>query len=209
MDLYFAPLACSMATRIALYEAGGTAGFVQVDTRQKRLSDGADYRDINPLGQVPVIRTEDGRLLTENTAILQYVARLHPSAGLLGSAAELPWLQQWLSFVSTELHKAVFTALLNPSSSGEAKSVARDLASNRFAILDRHLAGREYLLSGFTVADAYLATVLNWCRYAQLDLSRWPSVKAYHGRMLARPSVARAVEEEGALYAEEQATRAA
>lgn len=209
MDLFFAPLACSMATRIALYEADGETGFVQVDTREKRLEDGSNFLAVNPLGQVPVLRTDDGRLLTENSAILQFVARRYPAAGLLGREEDLSWLQQWLSFVSTELHKAVYAALLDPKAPPAAKEAARDRAASRFDVLERHLASREYLLEGFTVADAYLATVLNWSRYAGLDLGRWPALNAYLERMQARPSVARALREEGALYAAEQQKRAA
>ena len=209
MELYFAPLACSMSTRIALYEAGGDARYIQVDTRRGEIAGGGDFRAINPLGQVPVLRMEDGDLLTENSAILQHVARTFPAAALLGAEADLPLVQQWLSFVGTELHKAVFTPLLGTATPEPAKQQARDKAVARFDLLERHLSGREHLVDGFTVADAYLATVLNWCPYSGIDLARWPAVKAYHGRMLARPSIARAVREERALYAEEQARQAA
>ncbi len=209
MDLYFAPLACSMATRIALYEANATATFIQVDGKAKRLPDATDFRDVNPLGQVPVIRTDEGKLVTENTAILQYVARRHPEADLLGRDDELPGLQQWVSFVSTEIHKGAFTTLFDSASSTDAKEAALRRLASRFDVLEHHLAGREYLLDGFTIADAYLATVLNWCRAVGLDLNRWPALATYFTRMRARPSVARAMQEEGELYAAEQARQAA
>ncbi len=209
MDLYFAPLACSMATRIALYEAGAQANFIQVDGKTKRLPDEGDFRAVNPLGQVPVARTEDGRLLTENSAVLQYVARRHPTARLLGSEEELPWLQQWLGFVATELHKGVFTPLFDANASEDAKAAARERSAARLDILDRHLACRDYLLGSFTVADAYLVAVLNWCRAVGIDLNGWPTVKTYFAKLRARPSVARAMEEEGELYAAEQARKAA
>lgn len=210
MDLYFAPLACSMATRIALYEVGGEANFIQADTRTKRLvADGADFLLVNPLGQVPVLRTDTGELITENSAILQLVARAFPEAGLLGAERDLPKLQQWLGFVATELHKTVFTPLLSAKAPPDAKAVAEAAAPARFDLLQRHLDGRDFLLDRFTVADAYLATVLNWTRASGIDLATWPSVKGYHGRMLVRPSVARAMTEERALYAEEQARHAA
>ena len=209
MELYFAPLACSMATRIALADAGGEATFVQVDTNRGRTIDGTDFRTINPLGQVPVLRTADGRLLTENTAILQHVGRAYPDAHLLGREDELPWLQQWLSFVATELHKAVFTPLLSPKAPEEARSLARDKAAARMGVLDRHLAGREYLLDGFTVADAYLITVLNWTRAAGVDPAPWPAALAYSKRLGTRPSVARSLEIEGALFAEAHRKQAA
>jgi glutathione S-transferase len=136
MNLYFAPLACSLATRIALYEAGAEAQYTCVDMKTKRLADGSDFFDINPMGQVVVLRTDDGVLLTENAAVLQYVA-------------------------------------------------------------DR-----------FTVADAYLATILNWAASSGVKLDDWPSVSAYHQRILKRPSVAKAVGEEWAMYQKEQKSRA-
>jgi glutathione S-transferase len=209
MQLYFAPLACSMASRIALDEAGAQASFIQVDTSRGRLRDGADFLAINPLSQVPVLRTPDGRLLTENAAILQFVARAYPDAALLGREDELPGLQQWLGFISTELHKVVFTPLLSANAPEEARAAARGKVRARMDVLDRHLAGREYLLDSFTVADAYLVTVLNWTRVAGVDLRPWPSVLGYSRRLKDRPSVARALETEGALFLEEQRMRAA
>ena len=205
MDLYFSPLACSMATRIALYEAGADAQYIQRD-RNKRLPDGSDFLQINPLGMVPTLRTDEGDLLTENGAILQYVAERFPAASLApnGGIARAR-LQQWLSFIGTELHKAIFIPLLDQKAPAESKAYASTLADARFGILEKHLAGREFLLDTFSVADAYLATVLNWTRAVPIDLARWPNVKAYHSRMRKRPSIARAWEEELALYTEEQA----
>ena len=123
MELYFAPLACSMATRIALYEAGAPAGFIQVDTRTKRLADGSRLPAINAMGQVPVLRTDDGELLTENPAVLQYVADQHPESGLAPSSGMPRYrLQQWLNFITSELHKVVFIPLLDPRSGDGAKA---------------------------------------------------------------------------------------
>jgi glutathione S-transferase len=205
MDLYFSPLACSMATRIALYEAGADAQYIQRD-RNKRLPDGSDFLQINPLGMVPTLRTDEGDLLTENGAILQYVAERFPAANLApGSGIARARLQQWLSFIGTELHKAIFIPLLDQKAPAEAKAYASTLADARFAILERHLADRAFLLDAFSVADAYLCTILNWTRAVPIDLARWPNVKAYHSRMRKRPSIARAWEEELALYTEEQA----
>ena len=205
MDVYFSPLACSMATRIALYEAGADAQYIQRD-RNKRLPDGSDFLQINPLGMVPTLRTDEGDLLTENGAILQYVAERFPAANLApGSGIARARLQQWLSFIGTELHKAIFIPLLDQKAPAEAKAYASTLADARFAILERHLADRAFLLDAFSVADAYLCTILNWTRAVPIDLARWPNVKAYHSRMRKRPSIARAWEEELALYTEEQA----
>src|ERR1041385_9464883 len=115
MDLYFSPLACSMATRIALYEIGANAGFIQVDTKSKRVEDGSDFLAVNGMGQVPVLRTDEGELLTENPAVLQYVADRFPAVGLApqGGVARHR-LQQWLNFTTSELHKVVFVPLLDP-----------------------------------------------------------------------------------------------
>ena len=204
MELYFSPLACSMATRIALYEAGADAQYIQRD-RNKRLPDGSDFHQINPLGMVPTLRTDEGDLLTENGAILQYVAERFPGADLAPQGGiERTRLQQWLSYIGTELHKAVFIPLLDKKAPAEAKAYAAGLADARFGVVEKHLAGREFLLDTFSIADAYLTTVLNWTRAVPIDLSRWPAVKEYHARMRKRPSVARAWDEELALYTQEQ-----
>ncbi|HEX3638720.1 MAG TPA: glutathione binding-like protein [Paraburkholderia sp.] len=210
MDLYFSPLACSLATRIALYEAGAQAGFIQVDTKSKRLSDGSDFYPISPLGQVPVLRTDEGWLLSENTAILPYVADRYPAARLAPAAgtAQRARLQQWLGFISTELHKAVFVPLLDARAPEEVKRYVRDKASLRLGVLQDHLAHSEYLLDGFSVGDAYLVTVLNWASYGGIDLSQWPTVAEYYKRLMRRPSVAKAAAEEIALFEEEVARRA-
>jgi glutathione S-transferase len=200
MQLYFAPLACSMATRIALYEAGADAQYIQRD-RNKRLPDGSDFLQINPLGMVPTLRTDDGDLLTENAAILQYVAELFPDAHLaVRSGRERARLQQWLSFIGTELHKAVFLPLLRPDAPAEAKTYAAGLADARLAIVEQHLGGREFLLDHFTVADAYLFTVLNWSMATPVKFDRFPAIQAYIARLQQRPSIAKAVGEELALY---------
>jgi len=208
MDLYFSPLACSMATRIALYELGAEARFIQVDTRSKRVEDGGDFLAVNSMGQVPVLRTDTGELLTENPAVLQYVADRFPGSGLAPpGGVERYRLQQWLNFTTSELHKVVFVPLLDPKASEGAKAYAREKAPQRLAYLAKHLENREFLLDRFTIADAYLVTVLNWGRYSGLDLAEWPAVHAYYHRMLERPSVARAVSEEIALYKALQARR--
>ncbi|MES2103908.1 MAG: glutathione S-transferase N-terminal domain-containing protein [Pseudomonadota bacterium] len=208
MNLYFSPLACSLATRITLYEAGAQADYTQVDTKLKQLPDGSDFYAINPLGQVPVLRTDDGVLLCENTAILPYVASLYPEAQLApAQEAQRARMQQWLGFVSTELHKAVFIPLLDPRAPEGAKAYARDKAPHRLGVLQNHLANREYLLDSFSVADAYLGTVLNWAVFAGVELAQWSQVHAYYQRLLQRPSFARALAEELALYQEEQKRR--
>ena len=209
MDLYFSPLACSMATRIALYEIGAKAGFIMVDTKAKRVEDGSDFLAINDMGQVPVLRTDEGELLTENPVVLQYVADRHPDSGLAPrpGTMERYRMQLWLNFTTSELHKAVFTTLLDPKSPEDAKAYARGKAALRLSHLAKHLEGREFLLDRFTIADAYLTTVLNWGRFSGVDLAQWPAVDAYYYRMIERPSVAKALSEEIALYKAEQARR--
>jgi glutathione S-transferase len=209
MELYFAPLACSMSSRIALYEAGAAARFVQVDTRAHRVADGADFFAITTQGQVPVLRTDAGEQLTENPAVLQFIADRYPDSGLAPEAGSIARyrLQQWLNFITSELHKVVFIPLLDSKAPEGAKAYAREKTARRLETLNAHLEGREFLLDRFTVADAYLVTVLNWAPYAGIDLAQWPAVAAYNERLRQRPSVARALADEFALYKEELARR--
>ena len=212
MDLYFSPLACSMATRIALHEMGAEANFLEVDPKTKRLiSDGSDYQETYPLGMVPALRTDDGLLLTENAAILQYVADRFPLAGLSAAdGAERSRLHQWLCFIGTELHKALFVPLLDKKAPQEMKGyvLARNLS--RLDYLENYLKGRDYLLDHFSVADAYLVTVINWTMATPpVELAKWPTLKAYYDRLRARPSIAKAIAEEFELYKAELARRKA
>jgi glutathione S-transferase len=207
MELYFSPLACSMATRISLYEAGADARFIEIDPKVKRTPEGADYLAINPLGLVPAIRTDAGEVLTENAATLQYVADRFPDAALAPQAGlDRSRLQQWLCFIGTELHKAFYVPLLDSKAPEVAKKYALEQGETRLAYLDSYLTGRDFLLDRFSVADAYLFTVLNWSSAVSVDLARWPAVKDYYSRMRRRASVARALAEERALY-EQQSTR--
>ncbi len=206
MKLYFSPLACSLATRIALYEANVAADLVEVDPKTKRTSDGRSFLDIHPLGLVPLLETDDGALLSENAAILQYVAARHPEAGLAPSEPfEQARLHQWLGFIATELHKVVFVPLLDEKAPKDVKAYALSKADVRLEWVARHLANNEWLLDRFSVADAYLFTVLNWAMVTPIDLDRHPSIRAFQQRMRARPSVERAFGEERVLYAKELA----
>jgi glutathione S-transferase len=203
VDLYFAPLACSLATRIALYESAQDARFHQVMLATKRTADGQDYLAVNPKGQVPALRTPEGGFLTEGAAILQFVADRAPGSGLAPAAGsfERYQLQQWLSYIGSEVHKQVFYTIFNPASPAEARAHARDVAlPTKYDYLSKHLADRAFLVGDqFTVADAYLVTTLNWAAPAGVDLSRWPVLAAYHARQCQRPAVARAIGEEMAL----------
>jgi len=208
MDLYFSPLACSLATRIAFYEAGAEANFIEVDPKTKEVrKDGSDFRKVNPLGLVPTLRTDDGTLLTENAAILQYVADHFPKAGIAtGPGMERSRLQQWLCFIGTELHKALFVPLLDKKASAEVKAYVLEKNLSRLDYLENYLKGREYLLDHFSVADAYLVTIINWTMATPpIELAKWPTVKAYYERLRARPSIAKAIAEEFELYKAEVA----
>jgi len=206
MDLYFSPLACSLASRIALYEAGAEARFIEVDPKSKRTPDGADYREIYPLGLVPLLRLDDGSLLRENAAILQYIAARYPHAELVpADAAERARLQQWLSFIGTELHKGLFIPLFDQKAPEGTRPHVLKKQESRLKYLNDYLSGRDFLLDRFTVADAYLYTVLNWTTATSVDLTTFPAIQQYHRRLQKRPSVAKAFQEELALYKAELA----
>jgi glutathione S-transferase len=204
MDLYFSPLACSMASRIVIYETGADARFIEVDPKTKRTREGEDFFAINPLGLVPTLRTHHGEVLTENAAILQLIADAYPNVELAPpSGIARSRLHQWLCFIGTELHKALFAPLFDPKMPQEGKARTLQKAESRLAYLNTYLEGREFLLDRFSVADAYLFTVLNWNIATPIDLKKWPAVEAYYARLKQRPSIARALSEEHALYAAE------
>jgi glutathione S-transferase len=202
MDLYFAPLACSLATRIALYEAGAQARYIQVDTVSKQLVEGGDFFAVNALGQVPVLREDDGWTLTENTAVLPWVADRFPAARLAPppGTRERARLHQWLGFIGTELHKAVFVPLLGKDIDEAVKAYSRAKVPRRFDLLARHLESRTFLLDEYSVADGYLVTVLNWAPYVGIDVSQWPAIATYAQRVRERPAVARAIADEYEIF---------
>src|SRR6202140_5178700 len=208
MDLYFSPMACSLATRIALYEAGAEANYLEVDPKTKVVqNDGSDFRSVNPLGLVPTLRTDDGLVLTENAAILQYVADRFPQAGIAaGPGMERSRLHQWLCFIGTELHKGLFVPLLDKNAPPEMKTYILGKGLSRLDYLENYLKGREFLLDHFSVADAYLVTVINWTMATPpIELANWPAGKADYERLHARPSIARAIPEEFKLFRPELA----
>lgn len=200
MKLYFAPLSCSLATRIAIYEADLSAEFHQVVLSTKRTVGGEDYLLVNPKGQVPTLVTDEG-LLTEGPAVLQYVADRNPAARLAPPAGtrERYLLQQWLNYISTEIHKGVYYLLFNPAVPNEAKQFARDSIPAKYRYLSEHLTGRSFLLDEFSVADAYLVTTLGWAQPGGVDLSAWPVLIKYADALRQRPAVQRALSEELAL----------
>jgi glutathione S-transferase len=208
MKLYFKPGACSMSSRIVLNELGLAFDTERVDTETGVTDAGADYRSINPKGYVPALELENGIILTENPAILQFLADIRPEAGLAPAPGTLERarLQEWLNFTSSELHKAFSPYFRGrPLEEAEKEQVEARLA-RRVEDVEHGLAdGRKFILGDrFTVADAYLFVVLNWSRFIGLDLARWPHVAAYVARLAERPSTHKAMRQEG-LVAEEAA----
>jgi glutathione S-transferase len=199
MQLYYSPGACSLSPHITLREAGLTFDLEQVDLKAKKTKGGADYTQVNPKGYVPALRLDDGQILTEGPVIAQYLADQKPESGLAPAAGTMERyrLQEWLAFISTELHKA-FSPLFKPDTPEESKRIAKDTIANRFDYLDRHLADKQYLTGDrFTVADAYAFTILNWSKPMEIDLSRWSNLTAYMERVAARPKVQEALKAEG------------
>ncbi len=199
MKLYYSPGACSLAPHIVLQELHLPFEAVRVDTKTHRLAEsGADYYAINPKGYVPAIELDDGSLLTEVAAILQYLADLRPEAGLLAAPGSMERYRtiEWLTFISSELHKG-FSPLWNPDMPEAAKKIALEKLQQRFDLLDKHLADQEFLVGdGFTVADAYAYTIINWTNFLKIDLGRWRHLKAYMQRMASRIKVRETVHAE-------------
>lgn len=199
MELYFSPFACSFAARIAIYEAGleNEIRLRVVDLETHMLDDGQSYLAIHPVGQVPALLTREGRLLTENLAILLYIADTAEAASLAPRDGYARYeLLQWLSFIGSELHMRVFKALVSSRPNEGAQEAAMAAAPKRLAYLDSHLSHSNYLLAEFSVADAALIAILNWARHVRMDLVPYPAIRSYYERQLTRPSVARAIGDE-------------
>ena len=201
MKLFYSPGACSMASHIALHESGLKHDIAKVDLRSKTLADGSDYRQISPQGYVPALQLKNGELLSEGPAILQYIADQAPAANLApanGSFARYR-LQSTLNYIATEIHKN-FSPLFDPTASADAKASAVTRLNARFPQFDQLLAAQNYLVGDyFTVADAYLFTVLGWARMVKFDLSPFANLLAYKDRIATRPSVIAAMTAEGLI----------
>ncbi|MGJ0484685.1 MAG: glutathione transferase GstA [Methylomicrobium sp.] len=199
MKLYFAPGACSMAPHIVLREAAYSFDLEKVDLAKKQTESGENYLDINPKGYVPALRLDDGEVLTEVAVILQYLADQKPDSGLaptLGTK-ERYRLMEWLNFISSELHK-LFGSLFNPKIPAEWRENQLERLGQRFDYLAHRLNGKLYLAGDqFTVADAYLFTVLNWSPVLKVDINKWPKLQEYVAQIAARPSVVEAMRAEG------------
>ena len=203
LQLYFWPMACSLAARIALMEAGIEARYHLTDIWKKTvIDDGSDFFAVSPKGAVPVLVLENGETLTENAAVLQYIADLRPERGLAPPSGHTDRyrLQEWLSFVGNEIHKA----FLFPTfwyKDDAAKAAARDRIGKSVTIAADHLAQRQYLVGDrFTVADGYLAWSLLLLGRGGVDVAGWPSLVEFLARIQARPQVKAAIDQETALW---------
>lgn len=202
LQLYFFPMACSLASRIGLMEAGIEAHYHLAHIWTKKVvDDGSDFRGVSPKGAVPVLVLENGERLTESAAVLQYIADLKPEAGLAPRFGDPDRyrLQEWLSFIGAEIHKAfLFPTFWYKDDGSLAKPRARIVQT--LSVPSAHLADREFLVGDrFTVADAHLTWALLLLRPAGVDIAQWPSLSAYLERMQARPAVRGAIATEMAL----------
>jgi glutathione S-transferase len=199
MKLYFTPGACSVSPHIVLRELGLKFDLEQVDLAAKKTKSGDDYRAVNPKGSVPALKLDDGQVLTEGAVIVQYLADKKPEAKLAPAAGtpERYRLQEWLNYIASEVHKG-FSPLFNPRASDEWKGVVKDRLASQFDYLTKQLDGKTYLMGAqYSVADAYLFTILNWSKNVKIDLGKWPVLKAYYDRIAARPAVQAVFEAEG------------
>lgn len=201
MKLFYAPGACSVSPHIALCEAGIPHQIEKVDLKAKKTESGADYLAINPKGYIPALQLDNGEMIVEGAVIVQYIADQKPESGLAPKAGTMERyrLQEWLTFISSELHKT-FSPLFNAAMPDEGKKIFRDRLALRFGYVDKQLAGKNYLMgSNFSVADGYLYNMVRWARRVELDLSAFPNVTAFEARMEARPKVVEALKAEGLL----------
>jgi len=197
VKLYYSPAACSLAAHIALEESGLPYELVKVDLRAHKLADGGDYYKINPKGYVPVLEFEGGERLTEAAVILQYIADRNP--GTLAPAygtMERYHLNEWLNFIATEIHKP-FGPLWHNETPEATKTTQREALVKRFAFVEKTLAKQSHLTgNAFTIADAYLFTVVNWSKQLKVDLTPFPALRAFQARVAARPKVHAAMKAE-------------
>ena len=205
MKLYYMAGACSMASHICLYEAGAKFEVAALDRKSRVFSDGIPIDTLNSKGYVPILKLDSGELLTENVAVLLYVADHYPAARLApapDTSLERYRLIEWLAFINSEIHKG-FSPLFHPESSDDMKQRAISSLSKRIGWLNNALGPRKFIAQDhFTAADAYLFTVLRWTGLVKLDLGQWPNMKRYHGEIAIRPSVVSAQKAEGILKRE-------
>jgi len=199
LKLYYSPGACSLSPHIALLEAGLQFELEKVDTKAKKTASGADYLTINPNGYVPALQLDNGYVITEGPAIVQWVADQAPQSHLAppNGTIERTKLQQWLNFISTEIHKS-YSPLFSAEVPDAYKTMTKDKLFKRYAYVNEQLKGKQFLLGNhFTVADGYLFTVTNWANFLKLDLSEFKEVRSFSDRVNSRPKVLQALKAEG------------
>jgi len=201
LKLFYKAGACSLASHIALEESGLAFEIEAVDLKTKLTASGADFNKINAKGYVPALLLDNGELLTEGPAIMQYIADQVPAKHLapLNDGMARYRLQSWLTFIGTELHKN-FSPFLNPAASSDSKAAAMANLERRLAYVAQQIDDKQFLLGNeFSIGDAYLFTVLGWAKYIDLDLGKWPALVAYQERVGARPGVQAALKAEGLI----------
>ncbi|MEC8631699.1 MAG: glutathione transferase GstA [Pseudomonadota bacterium] len=202
MKLFYKPGACSLASHIVLHEIGQAFDIEAVDTSEGKTAGGADYLAINPKGYVPALQMDDGGVLTEGPAILQFLSDTAPQAGLAPEAGNLSRAKvlEHLTYVASELHKS-FGPLFRSASTDEQKDAARELVGKKFDHIETLLSdGRDFLVDGaFSIADAHLFTISNWANFTGIDLANWPNLAAYVNRIAARPATQAAMRAEGLI----------
>ena len=199
MKLYYSPGACSLSPHIVAKEAGLNVELKKVDLKTKTLAEGGAFTAVAGKGYVPALQLDDGSLLTEGPVIVQYMADQKPDTGLAPKAGTMERyrLQEWLNFITSELHKS-FGWFFNPAMTAEGRKAVSDRLELRLAWLAKQLEGKQYLMGDkFSVADAYLFTVLNWAPMVKFDLGRWPTITEYHKRVGQRPKVQETLKAEG------------
>jgi glutathione S-transferase len=199
MKLYYYPGACSLAPHIVAREAGVNIAIEKVDLANRTTESGTNYLAVNPKGYVPALGLQDNSVLTEVSAIIQYLADSQSATGLAPAhgTMERYRLLEWLGFISTEIHKG-FGPLWNPATPDAVKAATKERLASRFAYLDETLAKQPFLMGEtFTIADAYLFTVVNWTNFHAIDISSFRHLSAFMTRVAARPKVQEALEAEG------------
>lgn len=200
MKLYYTPGACSLAPHIALREAGLKFEIEKVDLAAKKTERGTDYLSVNPKGYVPALQLDNGEVLTEVSALLQYVADQKPAANLIPAAGtkERYRVLEWVGFTATEIHKG-FGPLWKPNTPEAFKATVRETLAARFTYIESQL-GQQYLTGPqFTIADAYLFTVASWSNYQNIDLAPYAKLRGFLARVAARPAVQAAMKAEGLI----------
>jgi glutathione S-transferase len=199
VKLFYSPGACSLSPHIALLEAGIPFTLVKVDLKSKKVESGEDFNGVNGKGYVPALQLDNGQILTEGPAIVQYIADQKPATGLAPAVGTIERykLQEWLNFISSEIHKAM-GSMFNPAQTADWKEAVKATLSKRLDWLSKQLEGKQYLMGEkFSVADGYLFTILRWAKIVGFDLGKWPVIQQYVARVGQRPKVLEAMKAEG------------